>query len=45
MVIVSAGMPPAQLAKEIVATFASVGVTENYRIVRTKDGKLAAERL
>lgn len=45
MLMVSAGPPPAQLSKEIIATFADAGVTEAYRIVRGKDGKIAAERL
>ena len=45
MLMVSASPPPAQLSKEIIATFADAGVTEAYRIVRGKDGKIAAERL
>ena len=37
--------PPPRLWKEVQATLTQVGVTELYRVVRTKDGKLAAERI
>lgn len=45
MIVAGTGAPPPQLYKEVVATFVGLGVTEGYRIVRAKDGKIAAERL
>src|SRR5262249_52755653 len=45
MIVAGTDTPPPQLYKEVVATFGGLGVTESYRIVRAKDGKIAAERL
>jgi len=45
MIVVSLGPPPRQLFDDVVATFASMGVTEGFRIVRGRDGRVVAERL
>jgi hypothetical protein len=45
MIIASNVAPPPRLLEEVKATFADSGVTEAYRLVRAKDGKIAAERL
>ena len=44
VILASGGQPPPQLSKDVAATFTELGVTESYRLVRTKDGKIAAER-
>ena len=41
----SEAAPPQRLYAEIRSTLAAIGVTEQYRLVRSSDGKVVAERL
>jgi hypothetical protein len=45
IIVASAGPPPAQLYKEVIATFEEQGITDRFRIIRGKEGRLAAEPL
>lgn len=44
-VIVAPGQPPEQVVKEVRATIAASGYNELYRLARTADGKVVAEKV